>query len=259
MIFLTGDIHGELSINKLSSANWPEGQGLCRDDYVIVLGDFGLVWDCGGESASEKYWLDWLESKPWTTLFIDGNHENFDRLESDEFVLAEWAGGIVRCVRPHVRHLLRGEVYEIDGISFLAFGGARSVDRSHRKEGLDWWPRELPDEADKSNCFDNLARHGDAVDVVLTHAAPAAAYYGALSPTSYLPDAFSNWLQDNIARPVSFKRWYFGHHHIDKPWERPFTPLFEDIVELDISDAAIMDDDGNPTEEYAAVWDEWDG
>ena len=52
------------------------------EDYVVLLGDVGLVWDYKGESKTEKWWLDWLEDKSFTTLFIDGNHENFNRLNA---------------------------------------------------------------------------------------------------------------------------------------------------------------------------------
>lgn len=76
-IYITGDKHG--NIRGLSSANWETGRHLSRKDYLVILGDFGLVWS-QEESDSERYWLDWLNDKPWTTLFIDGNHENFDRL-----------------------------------------------------------------------------------------------------------------------------------------------------------------------------------
>ena len=45
-----------------------------KDDYVIICGDFGY-WD---ESKEQKYWLKWLDGKPFTTLWVDGNHENYD-------------------------------------------------------------------------------------------------------------------------------------------------------------------------------------
>lgn len=50
---------------------------MTKDDYVIICGDFGGVWD---EGKMETVLLDWLDSKSFTTLFVDGNHENFDRL-----------------------------------------------------------------------------------------------------------------------------------------------------------------------------------
>ena len=49
-------------------------------DYVIICGDFGGVWNKDEESNTETMLLDWLECKPFTTLFVDGNHEGFDFL-----------------------------------------------------------------------------------------------------------------------------------------------------------------------------------
>ena len=75
-IFITGDIHGDPT--RLSNHNFeiqkdfePNSQ---EKNYVIISGDFGLIWDYKGENKNEKYWLDWLENRNFTTLFIDGNH-----------------------------------------------------------------------------------------------------------------------------------------------------------------------------------------
>ena len=96
MIFVTGDTHGD--VRRFSSKSFFEQKEMTKDDYAIILGDFGLVWDWHGESSHEKKWLDWLENKSFTTLFIDGNHENHDRL--NEMPVTEWHGGKVhKCVR----------------------------------------------------------------------------------------------------------------------------------------------------------------
>ena len=79
MIFITGDLHGDYDIHKLSSKCFTVQRELTRSDYVIICGDFGLLWD---NSDEEKYWLKWLDEKPWTTLWIDGNHENYDMLSA---------------------------------------------------------------------------------------------------------------------------------------------------------------------------------
>lgn len=65
-IFVTGDVHGvaEYGASRFSSRVWPLGRTLTRDDVVIVAGDFGFIWS---GSNTDKYWLDWFESKPWTT------------------------------------------------------------------------------------------------------------------------------------------------------------------------------------------------
>ena len=79
MIFVTGDIHG--NIDRFQNYMFPEQSSLTKDDYIIVCGDFGIIW-----KQEDDYWeklsLDYLDNKPFTTLFVDGNHENFNRLEA---------------------------------------------------------------------------------------------------------------------------------------------------------------------------------
>ena len=142
-IYVTGDVHGraEYGASRVAFRSWPLGRTLTSDDVVIVAGDFGFVWD---GSNAERYWLDWFESKPWTTCFVDGNHENHRMLA--ELPVREWNGGLVHEVRPRVLHLMRGEVFDIDGLAVLAMGGAASNDRQYRREGRSWWPEEMPSE-----------------------------------------------------------------------------------------------------------------
>lgn len=57
MIYITGDIHGDIDIHKLTTQNFPQQRTMTKDDYLIICGDFGLLWD---DSPSEHYWLRWL-------------------------------------------------------------------------------------------------------------------------------------------------------------------------------------------------------
>jgi len=138
MIYITGDCHG----------------------------DFGGVWNKDEESKLETMILDWLDCKPFTTLFVDGNHENFDRLMA--YQLEEWKGGKAHKIRPSVIHLMRGQVYELEGKKIFTFGGASSHDidggilelddpdfkkkkkaldkgwKPYRINHLSWWKEELP-------------------------------------------------------------------------------------------------------------------
>lgn len=77
-IFITGDTHGASEIGRLNKT-FSVGRELDKDDYLVVCGDFGLVW---ADRSKYSYWLRWLDKKPFTTLFVDGNHENFDMLEA---------------------------------------------------------------------------------------------------------------------------------------------------------------------------------
>ena len=72
-IFMTGDTHGDFS--RLRPAAFYEQVQLTKADYLVICGDFGGIWD---GSNTEQQWLDWLENRPFTTLFVSGNHENFD-------------------------------------------------------------------------------------------------------------------------------------------------------------------------------------
>ena len=117
-VFVTGDIHGNPT--RLSKDNFYEQKdfsGNKDENIVIILGDFGLVWNRDGESKQEKYWLNWLNQKPFTTVFVDGNHECFPRIYS--YPVKEWRGGKVHEVRSNVLHLMRGEVFSIEDKKFL--------------------------------------------------------------------------------------------------------------------------------------------
>ena len=57
MIFITGDTHGNIDIKKLNSRMFPEQKTLAKSDFVIIAGDFGLIWDDSNEC---KYWIKWL-------------------------------------------------------------------------------------------------------------------------------------------------------------------------------------------------------
>lgn len=99
------------------------------------MGDFGLVWNDGKE---DLYWRKWLADRNFTTLFIDGNHENFDLLKRYEVV--EWHGGKVQFINDSIIHLMRGQVYEIDRKTIFTMGGGTSIDKQFRKPGKSWWP-----------------------------------------------------------------------------------------------------------------------
>lgn len=120
MIYITGDTHGKHDFWKLiqfSDAH-PE---LTKNDYLIVAGDFGGVWSPRTlESSLRPY-----QALPFTVLFVDGNHENFDMLYS--YSVEIWNGGKVHFIKPDIIHLMRGQVFEIEGKTIFTFGGGSST------------------------------------------------------------------------------------------------------------------------------------
>lgn len=224
MIYVTGDIHGEHDIHKLSSKAFSQQHELTRDDYVIVCGDFGLVWN---SDASENHWLRWLEEKPFTLLFVDGNHENFDLLNA--YPVEQWKGGSIHRIRENVLHLMRGQVFEIDGHTFFTMGGASSIDREYRIENRSWWSAELPSDEEYAEAEKNLFERSSKVDYIITHTAPSS-LAGLLCPGGFVPDRLTRYLE-SLAASVSFGHWYFGHFHTDREITR-FSALYNNILPL---------------------------
>ena len=208
MIFVTGDTHIPIDISKLNSKNFPQQKELTKNDYVIICGDFGGVWY---GNKKDDYWLDWLEEKSFTTLFIDGNHENFAALS--QYDECSWNGGKVQFIRPSVIHLMRGYVFDLEGMKIFAMGGARSVDRMFRTENVSWWREEMPSAEEIQRARQNLAINDNQVDIMITHDAPksiARMIDIAKSEDDELMPFF-----DELRNTVGYRHWYFGHFHVD--------------------------------------------
>ena len=90
---------------------------------MVVAGDFGGLWD---GSQKDQYWLDWLNKKPFTTLFVDGNHENFDLLNT--LPEKEWNGGRSMLCGSMSCTVMRGQVFNFGGLTWFTMGGAASHD-----------------------------------------------------------------------------------------------------------------------------------
>ena len=225
-IFVTGDMHGSDSIKKFNQENFPIGESLTKEDIVIVLGDFGLVWD---DSKEENHWLDWLDSKEWTTMFIDGNHENFDLLYKTKVM--EHKDNMLRKVRNSVFHIPRATLLQIDNKVIFCFGGAESVDRGIRTEFKNWWKEELPTLSEMNEGLDNLESVNYFVDYVLTHTCPLEIMSSIVDPVYSSPTnhSFERYLS-GIRESVDCE-WYFGHYHKDKKIGKN-TAVYDEIIEL---------------------------
>ena len=247
MVYVTGDCHAQF--HKFNTDNFPEQKDMTRNDIVIVCGDFGLWHD----TSQEQWWLNWLGEKSFTLVFVDGNHENFDRLYSDEFPIVDFHGGKAHKIRENIYHLMRGYVFDFEGKKFFAFGGASSHDISDgildgkdfksdedfleaiyewraqnkmfRINHISWWEQELPSEEEMDRGFESLAKYGNKVDYVITHCCPKniAGLMGF-----YETDTITDYFEE-VASSLGFKRWYFGHYHKDKNVYDKFTCLYNKI------------------------------
>ena len=221
MIFVTGDTHGEFT--RFSSHNFQKGKSLSKDDFVIVCGDFGLIWQ-NIPSKEEKYWINWLDSKPWTTLFVDGNHSNHPRLNSLEKI--EKFDGIVGKVSDSIFHLRRGEIYNIENRSVFCMGGAASYDKHLRVEGISWWKEEIISNDDINNALNHLEGIS-FIDIIITHTLPknlVPFYQKEIDPTTiFLQHIFDNF---------NWNHWFCGHWHFDETFDKNVQVLYHKIVKV---------------------------
>jgi len=246
-IFTTGDTHG--NFERLRPEYFPEGLELTKEDVVLQLGDFGGVW-FGDERDDEA--LDWLEGLTFTVAFVSGNHENYDALV--KYPIENWHGGRVQPIRPHVLHLMRGQVFELAGRTFFTMGGAASHDiedgilslddpnferkyltlkqKEHtrfRIDHLSWWREELPSDEEYAEARKNLDAHGWAVDYILTHCAPT----GIALQLSWhnVADHLTDFLQE-VKERAQYHYWLFGHYHGNKAIDTKHILLWEQIVQI---------------------------
>lgn len=226
MIYITGDTHGLLDVMKLEPEYFKDSNKLTRDDFLIVCGDFGALWS---EKLLNKY-ISYWEEKKYTILFCDGNHENFDMLNS--YKIETWNNGKIHKIRDNIIHLMRGQIYNIDKKTFFVFGGGTSIDKNMRIEGLSWWSDELASYSEIEEALKNLDNVDNKVDYVITHAAPASLVKTKLFPKSNINCPVENFL-DEIYKRIKFKRWFCGHYHFDKcfnDWK--IDILYDNIVKI---------------------------
>ena len=220
MVYLTGDTHGELDRFKHGRLRW-----LGKRDIVVVLGDFCFVWD---GSREEQKKLDWLRKRPYTLLFLDGAHENYDLLA--QYPVEERFGGRVQALGGNVYHVCRGSVLELEGKKYLCFGGTESPDKEEREAGYNWWPQEMPDDEEYAACEANLEANGWQVDYVLTHDAPSR----FLDFTS-LAVGESNRLHlflDKVLLKLTYEKWFFGCYHKDVALSTKSRCVFCDVIPM---------------------------
>lgn len=220
MICVTGDIHADLSrfqnrkIKKLK-----------KDDYLIVCGDFGFLWD--GSKREEKI-LKQLGRKKYHILFVDGCHENYDLL--NKYEVSDWNGGKVRVISGKLMQLVRGSVFQLGDTRIFAFGGGLSTDKDIRQETGTWWKDELPTAEEIRIGTENLKKHDGIVDYIITHETPSSLKEFLSIDTDQMSElhTFFNYVQENCR----FKRWFFGKCHKNKTIPTKFQAIFDEVMIL---------------------------
>ncbi len=214
MVYITADTHGELE--RLTDKNL---KFIKKYDTLIVLGDFGFVWD---NSPRQDKNLKKLAKLPFRILFIDGYNENFHTLE--KYPDTVWLGAAAKeIVKDRIYYIKRGEVLHIEDMKVLCFGGADDyID--------DVFSDFPPSQEDFDRCNANLEKAGWQVDYVLTHS-PSGIVNRFLNLDSFTTGALFDYL-DEITHKLTYKKWYFGMYHKDKYISNKSQAVYTNVYKI---------------------------
>jgi hypothetical protein len=208
-IGVAGDWHGNTAwatraVRKMAPLLPADGPRV-----IVHLGDFGIWPGPGGREYLAR--LDATLAEAGAELsFVDGNHEDFTQLAR----LQPGPDGRAQ-VTERIFHLPRGHRWRWHGRDWLALGGAVSLDRAGRTEGVDWWPEEEITLRQAGSVIE-----GGPADVMVTHECPAGVTHTFPPPPPFWDlrdlarnDAHRERLQ-RVADAVQPSYLIHGHLHL---------------------------------------------
>lgn len=139
----------------------------------------------------------------------------------------------------------------------FAFGGARSHDISDgilnpddykpgefrkvyndwwdagkmfRVKNISWWEREMPIPEEMGNGLNNLDECRNNVDFIISHCGPASTV-ALFSAGTFKPDTLTKYFEE-IRQRVKYKKWIFGHYHMNKNVTDKDICIYEQIIRI---------------------------
>lgn len=220
LIGVMGDVHG--------NATWtlPAVKQICErlpdesPKIILQAGDFGVRRAREFQLSTVPHLYEefppadlsrLLEENDAEMRICEGNHEDHDLLES----LAEGLEHLDEIqIAPHITWLRRGCRWRWHGRTWLACGGAVSVDKLLRTQGVSWFPQEEITEIDEQLiCLqgpaDVLLSHDAPTDIPLKLFDPPPAAWVPMIP---LAEAHRDRLQ-RICVAVKPSYIFHGHYH----------------------------------------------
>lgn len=215
-IYIFGDTHGVADIEKVFLLD----KSYKKNDFIIICGDFGALWSDEIDST-ESALIKAFKKLPCKILFIDGNHENFNRLAKLKNV-KRFGGNVGEYIKNKCYHLKRGEIYRIAGKNIFTMGGAKSIDAAYRKRDISWWEAENITAAQIKYALQNVEHFKGNIDIVITHTCPDSFLphiYKHMGIEVQITDNNCMWLEI-LTQKLALKQggeieWFFGHWHSD--------------------------------------------
>lgn len=226
-ILVVGDTHGNSNYWAwfFNKAQLPQRWGV---KTIISVGDWGY-WP---RLRDGGLYIELLETKlaelDIEFLFIDGNHEDHETLNSvplDETnFLFDPTRPYLRRITQHISHIPRGTMIQREGKNILCVGGTFSIDRDNCTQGYDWFPEELMTYGDIDKALRYTGQPAGQPDVVITHDCPSIVPITDILPNGHVKhrEARSQReLLNNVWEAYRPELWLHGHYH------RRYSGLYE--------------------------------
>lgn len=260
---ITGDCHGKYDrFHNFYAPNMKDTvfkEWLFPPESVafICLGDFGINFYLDSSDKKRKRKLNKLG---YTFYIIRGNHDYRPEHLSNIKMVYDFdiCGNVfLEDEYQNIRYLIDGETYKLwyeaaknDFVELktLVLGGAYSVDKESRLEGLSfaersdptlcakhgWFMDEQLSEEEKNKIIDEV--DGKTFDIVLSHTCPLCYepwYLFVPQVTQEKVDRSTEQFLSDIKERIKFKYWWFGHFHDDQVIEPGVRLFYKDIVPLE--------------------------
>ena len=155
---------------------------------------------------------------------------------------------------PSVIRLMRGQIYDIEGLKIFTFGGAKSHDISggileptdprfkikkrkldknqelYRINHVSWWKEELPEEEELAEGLRNLITNNWSVDYIISHCC-ATSTQERIAGEEYQPDILTRYFE-KIKEMCRYRKWFFGHYHDNRNVNSREILLYEQIIRI---------------------------
>jgi hypothetical protein len=209
----------------------PALRKLKKGDTLLVCGDFGFLWD---GSKAEQALLKKIGKRKFHVAFIDGVHENFELL--GQYPEEEWNGGRVHRISGNLVHLMRGQMFTIEGKRIFAMGGGVSPDDDFRPADDNRMRWEVPSREELDRAAAAIERAGGRMDYIVTHEPPMRikAFLQLKQQSAALGEVTGlNTFFEEVSKCCKFKRWFFGSMHTDKHIATTHVAVFRKVLKLE--------------------------
>lgn len=228
MIYLTGDIHGD--VNRI--IDFCEEYHTTKDDILILLGDVGFNYFLNDRDVLMK---ETASELPITLFCIRGNHEARPTSTDCDYRLTQFCNGLVyqQDEYSNIKFAIDGQVYSFNGKKCLVLGGAYSVDKFYRlRMSWHWFPNEQLSNTEQDIIYNDVVNK--SFDYILSHTCPydtrPTHLFLSSIDQSKVDNNMEKWMQ-RVADNISFDKWYFGHFHDN--WQNDnYIMLYTEVLQL---------------------------